>query len=85
MAVSICPFLVSPHVRRSAIDVDPTALEYNFIGNDRKPFKVCTWLASKAVPGDTSGDDKQGSGIGGAAGFLFYQTRDYLRIDKVLK
>ena len=65
------------------IDVDPTALEYNFIGNDRKPFKVCTWLASKAVPGDTSGDDKQGSGIGGAAGFLFYQTRDSMNFKSI--
>mgnify|MGYP003323321364 FL=1 len=26
------------------LDIDPTALEYNFIGNDRKPFKVCTCL-----------------------------------------
>ena len=49
------------------LDVDETSLEYNFIGNDRKPFYVCTWLASKAVPSQ---------GIGGAAGFLFYQTRD---------
>ena len=49
------------------LDIDETSLEYNFIGNDRKPFYVCTWLASKAVPGQ---------GVGGAAGFLFYQTRD---------
>ena len=65
------------------IDVDPTALEYNFIGNDRKPFKVCTWLASKAIPSDTSGSDKQGSGIGGAAGFLFYQTRDSMNFKSI--
>ena len=65
------------------LDIDPTALEYNFIGNDRKPFKVCTWLASKAVPADTSGDDKQGSGIGGAAGFLFYQTRDSMNFKSI--
>ena len=49
------------------LDIDETSLEYNFIGNDRKPFYVCTWLASKAVPSQ---------GIGGAAGFLFFQTRD---------
>ena len=49
------------------LDIDETSLEYNFVGNDRKPFYVCTWLASKAVPGQ---------GVGGAAGFLFYQTRD---------
>ena len=49
------------------LDIDETSLEYNFIGNDRKPFYVCTWLASKAVPSQ---------GVGGAAGFLFFQTRD---------
>jgi len=49
------------------LDIDETSLEYNFIGNDRKPFYVCTWLASKSVPGQ---------GVGSAAGFLFYQTRD---------
>jgi len=49
------------------LDIDETSLEYNFVGNDRKPFYVCTWLASKAVPSD---------GIGGAGGFLFFQTRD---------
>ena len=49
------------------VDVDETSLEYNFIGNDRKPFYVCTWLASKAVPGQ---------GVGDAAGFLFFQTRE---------
>ena len=49
------------------VDVDETSIEYNFIGNDRKPFYVCTWLATKAVPGE---------GVGDAAGFLFFQTRD---------
>ncbi len=42
---------------------------YNFIGNDRKPFYVCTWLASKAAP--DIGDLK-----GGTAGYLFYETYD---------
>tara|TARA_Y100001963_G_scaffold157444_1_gene253690 strand:+ start:216 stop:827 length:612 start_codon:yes stop_codon:yes gene_type:complete len=32
------------------VDVDETAIEYNFLGNDRKPFYVCTWLASKSIP-----------------------------------
>ena len=42
---------------------------YNFIGNDRKPFYVCTWLASKAAPTD-------GKLKGGTAGYLFYETHD---------
>ena len=52
---------------RGSVDVDETSLDYNFVGNDRKPFYVCTLLASKAVPGQ---------GVGSAAGFLFFQTRD---------
>jgi len=42
---------------------------YNFIGNDRKPFYICTWLASKSAP--DRGDLK-----GGTAGYLFYETYD---------
>ena len=34
------------------VDVDETAIEYNFLGNDRKPFYVCTWLASKSIPAE---------------------------------
>ena len=49
------------------LDIDDTSLDYNFIGNDRKPFYTCTWLASKSVPAQ---------GVGDAAGFLFFQTRD---------
>ena len=32
------------------MNIDSTAIDYNFIGNDRKPLYVCTWLASKSVP-----------------------------------
>ena len=42
---------------------------YNFIGNDRKPFYVCTWLASKSAP-------DRGNLKGGTAGYLFYETYD---------
>ena len=51
------------------VDVDETAIEYNFIGNDRKPFYVCTWLASKSIPA-------QAGKVGGSAGYVFYETYD---------
>ena len=66
------------------IEIDNTAVPYNFIGNDRKPFYICTWLASKSIPDATSEDGK--SEIGGAAGYLFFQTRDgyhFRSIDKI--
>ena len=55
------------------IDIDPTALDYNFIGNTRKPYRVCTWLASKAVP-EVAVNGK--NSLGATAGYLFYQTRN---------
>ena len=51
------------------IDADETAINYNFIGNDRKPFYVCTWLASKSIPA-------QAGKVGGSAGYVFYETYD---------
>ena len=66
------------------IDIDNTAVPYNFIGNDRKPFYICTWLASKSIPEVTSEDGK--SGTGGSSGYLFFQTRDgyhFKSIDKI--
>jgi len=68
----------------SDIEIDNTAVPYNFIGNDRKPFYVCTWLASKSIPDAATEDGK--SEIGGAAGYLFFQTRDgyhFRSIDKI--
>ena len=54
---------------KKKVNCDETALEYNFIGNDRKPFYICTWLASKSVPAK-AGD------LGGTGGYLFYETYD---------
>ena len=58
------------------VDVDETAIEYNFIGNDRKPFYVCTWLASKSIPAEAGK-------IGGAAGFLFFETHDGFKFKSI--
>ena len=60
------------------IEVDTTAVTYNFIGNEKKPFYTCTWLASKAVPEKVEGADPKpkGNKNGGPAGYLFFQTRD---------
>jgi len=54
---------------KKEVIVDETAINYNFIGNDRKPFYVCTWLASKSIPAEAGK-------IGGSAGYVFYETYD---------
>ena len=67
------------------IDVDETAVPYNFMGNDKKPFHIISWLASKSIPQMQSEEGK--TATGGAAGYLFYQTRDgfhFRSIDKIL-
>ena len=62
---------------KKSVDNFDDSNSYNFIGNDRKPFYVCTWLASKAAPSDSNG---------GTAGYLFYETYDgfnFRSIDKL--
>ncbi len=71
------------------LDVETTSVPYNFFGNDRKPFYICTWLASKSIPSGSGSLSSGGGGssIGGAAGFLFFQTRDafvFKSIDSLL-
>ena len=51
------------------VDVDETLINYNFIGNNKKPLYLCTWLASKSIPSN-AGE------LGGTAGYLFFKTRD---------
>ena len=66
------------------LNIDSTAIPYNFIGNDRKPLYTCTWLAAKATP--LSQGKGGGNSVGGAAGYLFFQTRDgfnFRSIDKI--
>jgi hypothetical protein len=67
------------------IELDTTLINYNFIGNDRKPFYVGTWLASKSVP-ELSINGK--SSKGGTAGYLFYENYEgfkFKSIDKLFE
>ena len=67
------------------VETDTTLINYNFIGNDRKPFYVNTWLASKSVP-ELSVDGK--SARGGTAGYLFYENYEgfkFKSIDKLFE
>ena len=61
------------------IDADTTAVPFNFIGNEKKPFYTCTWLASKSIPEKVEGATEPSTPAGekgGAAAYLFFQTRD---------
>jgi hypothetical protein len=60
------------------IDSDETVGNYNFTGNTRKPFYVCTWLATKAVPKL----DKNKS-TGAAGGYFFYETYEGFKFKSI--
>ena len=65
-------------IDKSRIYVHDTKHPYNFIGNNRKPFSILVWLASKAVPVSSKP----------TAGFVFYQTQDgfsFVSIDDMIK
>ena len=69
--------LMVPASKINDDNFDETLIDYNFIGNEKKPLYTCTWLASKSVP---VGSD--------SAGFLFYETHDgfnFRSIDKMFE
>ena len=61
---------------RGGIFTDDSTYNYNFIGNNKKPLNVCTWLAAKSTPDSPSNTNKGQSNDGSVAGFFLYQTRD---------
>ena len=69
------------------INIDPTAIPYNFIGNQKKPFYLCTWLASRSVPVINVEGESNVDGKGGAAGYFFFENYEgfqFRSLDKLL-
>lgn len=59
-------------------NIEGTANSYSFIGNQKKPFHILTWLGPKAIPqydGGVSGGELNGQAKG-TAGFLFYENKE---------
>ena len=54
---------------KKEVDIDKTSNNYNFIGNNRKPFYILNWLSRFGIP-DT--DKAEGN----TAGFFFWETSD---------
>lgn len=61
-------------------NIESTINSYSFIGNQKKPFHILTWLGPKAIPQSTAPTKSSGTGLSsqakGVAGFLFYQNRE---------
>lgn len=58
------------------IDIEPTENNYNFIGNNRKPFYACTWLSKKSIPNVSNAK-------GNTAGYFFYETAEGFKFKSV--
>ena len=48
-------------------DIDETLNNYNYIGNNKKPFYIINWLSRKAV-------SAKSQSLGKSAGYFFYET-----------
>lgn len=58
------------------VDIESTSNNYNFIGNNRKPYYAMNWLSKKAVP--DLPDAK-----GNSAGFLFFETSEGFKFKSI--
>lgn len=56
-------------------NIERTSNSYSFIGNQKKPFHILTWLGPKGIP-STGSSGTSGELAKGVAGFLFYETKD---------
>ena len=56
--------------------IEPTSNSYSFIGNNKKPFHIMTWLGPKSVSMVSSQSGASGREAKGTAGFLFYENKD---------
>ena len=53
------------------VDVEDSVGEYNFCGNNKKPFYTINWLSKKAVP-----DKGNPQALGNSAGYFLWETSD---------
>jgi len=51
------------------IDIEPTSNNYNFIGNNKKPFYTINWLSMRSVSAENQKPGK-------TAGYFFYETSE---------
>lgn len=60
---------------KKKLDIEETENSFNFIGNQRRPFYACVWLAKKSI----SKEVKKGA----SAGYFFYETSEGFKFRSV--
>jgi hypothetical protein len=63
-------------VTKKIATIEKSSNSYSFIGNNKKPFHILTWLCPKSVPATGNGGGTSGTEAQGTAGFLFYENKD---------
>ena len=58
------------------VDVEETSNNYNFIGNNRKPYYAMNWLCKKAI-------SSQHQQPGKSAGYFFYETSEGFKFKSI--
>ena len=61
---------------QKTVDIEPTSNNYNFIGNNRKPYYTMNWLSKTAV---SSENQKKNS----SAGYFFYETSEGFKFKSI--
>lgn len=78
---------ISDHIKRiltdkkflsskKKLDIEETSNNYNFIGNNRKPYYALNWLSKASMP---SKDGKRGD----SAGFFFFETSEGFKFKSI--
>jgi hypothetical protein len=58
------------------LDIEETSNNYNFIGNNKKPYYAMNWLSKKAVP-------NLAEAKGNTAGYFFYETSEGFKFKSI--
>ena len=64
-------------------NIEKTSNTYSFIGNQKKPFYILTWLLPKGLP--VSGQSGTDGTEVGVAGFFFYENSEGFNFKSIEK
>jgi len=78
---------ISEHIRKiltdknylateKEVDIEETSNNYNFVGNNRKPYYAMNWLSKKSISGEAQ---KKGE----SAGYFFFETYDGFKFKSI--
>jgi len=64
-------------ITEKEVDIETTANDYNFVGNNKKPYYTMNWLSKFGVPAGGSGQK------GKTAGYFFWETSEGFKFKSI--